>query len=234
MTNNNLEEQEKEEQKEGEIIYLRSYSKAIFFFPLFFTTIILWLLQYFLGASGKPVPYLGFVWILVFFINLITVSFNISSMKFFILILIVVIVISFSIFFTLPVILVEFYQKVERVGFSIGMNEDFYMVITIILGSILLVTLIIPRFNYWRLERNEFYHKKGIFVTADRYPIKSLQFEKKIPDILEFFMLGAGSITLIIGNTKTAHLNTIVRIDNKAERIDSLLSEFEVEVEPDK
>jgi hypothetical protein len=108
------------------------------------------------------------------------------------------------------------------------------MVITIILVIILLITLIAPRFDYWRLERNELYHRKGVFVTAERYPTKRLQIQKKIPDILEFLTLGAGSITLIIDESRIEHLDTILRINKKSERIDGLLSHLEVELETNK
>ena len=234
MANENLEKQAKEEKKEGEVIYLRSYSKVIFFFPLFFTNIILWILQYFLGESGKPVPWLGFVWVLVFLINLIVVGFDISSTKFFIIILVVVVVIVLSIFISLPAFLATFAHDIGIVEFNIGMNEDFYFVITVVLGITLLIALITPRFNYWKMERNELYHRKGIFVEADRFPTKGLRYVKKIPDVLEFFLLGAGSITLLLGKNDSEHLSTIIRIDNKSRRIDSLLSEIEVELEPDK
>ncbi|MFW9943213.1 MAG: hypothetical protein ACFFFT_19405 [Candidatus Thorarchaeota archaeon] len=232
MENINLERQAQEEKKEGEIIYLRTYSKAIFLFPLFITNIILWILQYALGTAGKPVPWLGFIWTLIFFINLLTIAFDISSTKFLIIILIFVIASLLIIFLILPPILHVFYEKVERVEFNIGMNEDFYLVMTLILGIILLITVITPRFNYWKLERNELYHKKGIFVEADRYPTRGLRYKKQIPDIFEFFILGAGSITLLLGKDIIEHLNTIPRINHKANKMDSLLSELEVEVEP--
>ena len=114
------------------------------------------------------------------------------------------------------------------------MNVDFYFVMTVVIGILLLIALIAPRFNYWRLERNELYHRKGIFVEAERFPTKGLRLKKKIPDVLEFFFLGAGSLTLLLGNDETEHLSTILRIDNKSRRIDALLSEIEVELEPDK
>jgi len=233
MSHKNLEEQAEEEKEEGEVIYLRSYSKAIFLFPLFITSIILWLLQYFLGTSGNPLPWLGFTWTLVFFINIIAIAFDISATKFFIIILIVIIVIVLLIFLVLPSTLYTIFHDVDYIEFNIGMSKNFYMVMTIILGIILLVTLIIPLFNYWKLERNEITHRKGIFVEADRYPTKSLRYKKKIPDVIEFFLMGAGSITLFLGRNDTEHLKTILAINNKARRIDSLLSEFEVEVEPD-
>lgn len=234
MGDNNLKKQVKEEKKEGEIIYLRNYSKAIFFFPLFITNIILWILQHFLGESGNPVPWLGFIWTLVFFINLLTIAFDISSTKFLIILLIFVIVILLVIFLIIPPTLKVFYEQVQFVEFNIGMNEDFYLVMTFVLGIVLLITLITPQFNYWKLERNELYHKKGIFVEADRYSTRGLRYKKKIPDILEFFILGAGSITFLLGGDNAEHLNTIPRINHIAKKIDFLLSDLEVEIESDK
>ena len=233
MGDNNLKKHFKEEKKEGEVIYLRTYSKAIFLFPLFITNIILWILQYFLGGSGNPVPWLGFIWILVFFINLLTIVFDISSTKFLIILLIFVVVILLVVFLILPPTLKVFYEKVQFVEFNIGMNEDFYLVMTFVLGIILLITMITPQFNYWKLERNELYHKKGIFVEADRYSTRGLRYKKIIPDILEFFILGAGSITFLLGEDNAEHLNTITRINHKAKKIDFLLSDLEVEIEPD-
>lgn len=227
-------QESKKEKEKGDVIYLRSYSKVIFFFPLFLVNIILWIIQYTWGGSGEPVPWLGFIWILVFFLNLISVAFDISSTKFFVIILVIVIFVVLSIFLSLPSVLNEFYQKVVLVEFNIGMSEDFYFVMTLVLGISLLIALIAPRFNYWKLERNELYHKRGIFVEASRYPTKGLRLRKKIPDVLEFFLLGAGSLTLILGNDETEHLNTIPRINSKENRIDSLLSEIEVEVEIEK
>jgi hypothetical protein len=235
MPSNNLEQQAKAEKKEGEVIYLRSYSKVIFLFPLFFTTIILWIIQYFFqNSSGDPVPWLGFVWTVVLFVNLITMAFDMSSTKFFVIVLIIAVLIILSIFLSLPAIINTFFQNVAVVEFNIGMSVDFYFVMTVVIGILLLIAIIAPRFNYWRLERNELYHRKGIFVEAERFPTKGLRLKKKIPDVLEFFFLGAGSLTLLLGNDETEHLSTILRIDNKSRRIDALLSEIEVEIEPEK
>ena len=234
MSSKTLKEQAKEEKKEGEVIYLRSYSKVIFLFPLFFTTIVLWIIQYFFSVSGAPVPWLGFVWTVVLFVNLLTMAFDMSSTKFFVIILIIAVLIVLSIFLSLPAIINTFFQNLVVVEFNIGMNVDFYFVMTVVIGILLLIALIAPRFNYWRLERNELYHRKGIFVEAERFPTKGLRLKKKIPDVLEFFFLGAGSLTLLLGNDETEHLSTILRIDHKSRRIDALLSEIEVELEPDK
>jgi magnesium-transporting ATPase (P-type) len=229
MLSNSLEEQAKEEKKKEEVIYLRNYSKVIFLFPLFITTIILWTIQYLFGASGAPVPWLGFVWTVVFFVNLLTMAFDMSSTKFFIIILIIAVLIVLSIFLSLPALINTFFENVAVVEFNIGMNIDFYFVITVVMGILLLIALIAPRFNYWKLERNELYHRKGIFVEADRYPTKGLRYKKKIPDVLEFFFLGAGSLTLLLGTDETEHLSTILRINNKLKNRYTHLFSFYIE-----
>ena len=67
------------------------------------------------------------------------------------------------------------------------MNYQFYLSTVVALAFIFLIAWIATRFDYWKLERNEVIHKKGIFVSAVRYPTKSLRIKKEIPDIFEFF-----------------------------------------------
>ena len=55
--------------------------------------------------------------------------------------------------------------------------------------------------------------------------------KKKIPDLIEFILLRAGSITLIIGGNEVAHLSTILNINKKSNKIDKLLSEMSVEID---
>jgi hypothetical protein len=61
--------------------------------------------------------------------------------------------------------------------------------------------------------------------------VQSLRLKKEIPDIFEFFLLGAGSITLYFGKDNSAHLKTILNINKKSKQIDALLSELEVDIE---
>ena len=213
------------------VIYLRNYSKAIFLYPLFFTSIILWIIEAFLGEAGKPLAGLGFIWTLVFFINLLAISFDFSSVKLVIIALIIVICILLVVFLVIPLTLAMIWEEFQNFEFNIGMTVEFYMIMTIILGVVLAFTLIGVRFDYWRLERNEIYHRRGIFVKAERYPTRGLRIKKEIPDLLEYFLLRAGTITLIYGENNIAHLNTILNISKKSKKIDKLLSEMEVEVE---
>ena len=106
------------------------------------------------------------------------------------------------------------------------------MVMSVILVFILGLVVISTRFDYYKVERNEIYHKKGIFSSAERFPVKSLRFKKEIPDVFEFFMLRAGSLKIMPGHQdEVMMLNTVLNINKKERQLDWLLSH--VSVEPD-
>jgi hypothetical protein len=220
-----MSDMKKSAQPVNEVV-LRSYPKVIFFYPLFFTSLVLWPIQYALGA---PAQWLGAFWMIVLFCNLFVIAFDFSSSKFFILILAIVILILVGIFFIYPVYAGPTLAEIE---FNLGITAQFYMTITIILAIVLLFVIIDAYFDYWKVERNEIYHKKGIFSAAERYPVKSLRLKKSIPDVFEFFILRAGTIVLMPGRAdEIIALPTVLNINKKAEQIDYLLSH--ISVEPD-
>lgn len=209
-------------------VTLRNYPKVIFFYPLFFTSLILWLLQLAITQGGTPIALFGFIWMIVFFINLVIIGFDFSSTKFFILLLIVIIFVLLFFFLVLPNITIEAIPLPRE--YNIEMTDQFYLVTTLLLGFILLIVIISTRFDYWIIERNEIYHKKGILADADRYPTGSLKLKKEITDVFEFFILKAGSLKLYVKGDDF-RLPTVLNINKKIEKINTLLSHLEVEIE---
>ena len=210
-------------------IFLRSYPKVIFYWPLLITSFILWIIQALLrsNATGNSVV-LGYAWFIVFFINIFVTAFDFSSTKFFVLILAIVIVLMIVIFLVLP----NFSVSLTGIEIDLGLPWQFYMVMTIILAFILGLVILSTRFEYYKIERNEIIHKKGIFSSAERFPVKSLRFKKEIPDVFEFFMLRAGSLTIMPGKAdEVMILPTVLNISKKEKQLDWLLSH--VSVEPD-
>lgn len=206
-------------------IYLRSYPKVIFFWPLLLVSFFWWIFQMF---DDEPIGWLGTAWMIVFFTNLFITAFDFSSTKFFVLILAIVIILLLVAFFVLPNVTVD----IDIGDFNLGLTEGFYLTTTIILAIILGFVVLSSRFDYWKLERNEIYHKAGIFSSAERFPVKSLRLKKEIPDVFEYFLLRAGSMTLLPGRAdEVIHLPTVLNIKKKEEQIDWLLSH--VSVEPD-
>lgn len=221
------EEKKKKEVKPVTEIILRSYPKVIFFYPLLFTSLILWPIQLVLGESAGW--WLGALWLMVFFVNLFVMAFDFGSAKFFILILLGVILFLAVIFYIVPTYGLP---NVADISFGLILPWQFYMgaflVLLFILGFVVFASL----FDYWKVERNEIYHKKGIFSAAERYPVKSLRLVKTIPDIFEYFVLRAGTIVLMPGRSdEVINLPTVLNVNKKAAQIDFLLSH--ISVEPD-
>jgi hypothetical protein len=219
---------EKKVQRPTEI-FLRSYPKVIFYWPLLLTSLILWLIQAIVyDKSENNLSALGYVWFIVFFVNIFVTAFDFSSTKFFVLILAIVIILLVVVFLVLP----NFTVASADIDVFLGLPWQFYMVMSIILAFILGIVVLSARFDYFKIERNEIYHKKGIFSSADRYPVKSLRFRKEIPDVFEFFLLRAGKITIMPGQAdEVMILPTVLNINKKEKQLDWLLSH--VSVEPD-
>lgn len=204
-------------------IKLRSYPKVIFFYPLLIASFILWILQW---IFVDPVAWFGNIWVIIFFVNLFIIAFDFSSTKFFLLLLAIVVV-ALVLIFLIP----GGFIPTPTIEFNLGLTTEFYFVATIILVFILGLVLLSAQFDYWKIERNEIYHKKGIFTSAERIPTKSLRIKKEIPDVFEFFALRAGSITLMPGHGDVIPLTTVLNVNKKAEQIDWLLSH--ISMEPD-
>ncbi|MEE9378239.1 MAG: hypothetical protein V3V33_09400 [Candidatus Lokiarchaeia archaeon] len=221
------QEENKKTNLEKDEIVLRSFPKAIFFSPLFVISIIFWIIQAFLPDLN---PWLGTIWLIIFFSNFFVTSLDFPSAKFLIIILGILIVVLLLIFLGL-------FPSLEKVGIigedlHLGLPPEFYMIMTIILGLILGLVVLTSRFDYYRIERNEIIHKKGIFSTnIERFPVRGLRIKKDIPDLFEYLMFRAGSLTLIIAKGSVVHLNTVLNINKKVERIDFLLSHLHVMME---
>jgi hypothetical protein len=209
-------------------ILIRSYPKVIFFWPLLFTSFILWIFELFNGTSLTPI--LGTVWFIVFFINIFVTAFDFSSTKFFVLILAIVVIILLVVFLVLPRVAGPILPGASQLDLSL--SPQFYLVMTLILLFILGIVIISTRFEYYKIERNEIIHKKGIFSSAERFPVKSLRFKKEIPDVFEFFLLRAGKFTIMPGKAdEVMILNTVLNINKVEKHLDWLLSH--VSVQPD-
>jgi len=206
-------------------VYLRSFSKIVFFYPLLILSFILWIIEF---ITASDIAWFGFLWIIMFFFNLFVISFDVSSSKFFILVLIISIITIIILFLIVPNVEISSNWISDA---NITMSTEFYLAVTIVLALVILLAFISAGIEYWKVERNEVYHKKGIFTSADRYPTKDLNLKKEIPDAFEFLLLGAGSVTLIFKGSLVFHIDTIPRINKRAKELDYLLSHMRVEID---
>ncbi|MHA1913624.1 MAG: hypothetical protein ACW986_05855 [Promethearchaeota archaeon] len=219
--------EQKKEVKHPTVVYLRSYPKVIFFWPLLLVSLILWGVQSLIGPEN-PNTVLGYIWFIVFFINIFVTAFDFSSTKFFVLVLAIVVIILLVVFLVVP----NFTVSTTQIEISLGLPYQFYMIMSLIFAFILGIVVISTRFEYFKIERNEIIHKKGVFSSAERFPVKSMRFKKEIPDVFEFFMLRAGKFTIMPGHAdEVMILPTVLNVNKKEKDLDWLLSH--VSVEPD-
>lgn len=207
-------------------VIIRDYPKIVFFYPLLFTSLILWIIQLFFL---EPVPILGLIWMIIFTCNVFVMAFDFNSTKFFVLVLVIIITVILLIFLVPWSSIMS--AEIDIIEFNIGITTYFYLIITVILGITLALVIFVNHFDYWKVERNEIYHKSGVFTSAERFPVQNLIFKKEIPDIFEYLALRSGTITLRPSKDKVIHLGTVLNIDKKAKQLDYLLSHMKVEVD---
>jgi hypothetical protein len=113
-------------------------------------------------------------------------------------------------------------------------NAGFYFVYFLIV-SVLLVLIYITRWlDYWEVLPNEILHHHGPLSDLGRYPTMNLKFDKEIPDVLEYTMLGAGRLVLHIPNVeRSLVLDNVLFINSKEEALKKLMSRLEVRVTTD-
>jgi len=208
-------------------IDVREYSKAVLLYPLFLYSLIGYIIMKIADPTNTNANgvggYVGFIWIMIFFTNLFVIAFNFPTAKFFILFLILVVVI-------LVVILLYIAGLIPLTNASalfdellkVYMNSTFYSTLSILLAIVLIFVLISARMKFIHIEENEVFIKHVMMGKEERYSTQSMKYMKEIPDIFEFLVLGAGSMTFTFGQNVTFTIDTIPMVNKIAEKIDMM------------
>jgi hypothetical protein len=113
-------------------------------------------------------------------------------------------------------------------------NRGFYVMVFVTLMVVFLIIYITRWLDYWEILPNEILHHHGPLSDLERYPTMNLKFDKEIPDVLEFMLLGAGRLVLHIPNVpKALVLDNVLFINRKEEVLKKVMSRLEVRVTTD-
>lgn len=113
-------------------------------------------------------------------------------------------------------------------------NKGFYLMVFVTLMIVFLIIYITRWLDYWEILPNEILHHHGPLSDLERYPTMNLKFDKEIPDVLEWAMLGSGRLVLHIPNvTKALVLDNVLFISAKERALKSVMSRLEVRVTTD-
>jgi hypothetical protein len=114
-------------------------------------------------------------------------------------------------------------------------NKGFYLMVFITLFLVFTVIYITRWLDYWEILPNEILHHHGPLSDLERYPTMNLKFDKEIPDVLEWALLGAGRLVLHVPNVnKAIVLDNVLFISQKEKALKNVMSRLEVRITTDK
>jgi hypothetical protein len=113
-------------------------------------------------------------------------------------------------------------------------NAEFYFMVALVLALIFVIIWASRWLDYWQILPNEILHHHGPLSDLERYPTMNLKFDKEIPDILEFMVLGAGRLVLhVTDERKSIVLDNVLFINSVERALKNLMSRMEVRVTTD-
>ena len=83
-------------------------------------------------------------------------------------------------------------------------NTGFYFMVFVTLMLVFAIIYVTRWLDYWEILPNEILHHHGPLSDLERYPTMNLKFDKEIPDVLEWVLLGAGRLVLHVPNVSKA------------------------------
>ncbi len=113
-------------------------------------------------------------------------------------------------------------------------NRGFYLMVFVTLMIVFAVIYVTRWLDYWEVLPNEILHHHGPLSDLERYPTMNLKFDKEIPDVLEWLMLGSGRLVLHVPNvSKALVLDNVLFITAKEEALKKVMSRLDVRVTTD-
>ena len=113
-------------------------------------------------------------------------------------------------------------------------NRGFYLMVFVTLFIVFAVIYVTRWLDYWEVLPNEILHHHGPLSDLERYPTMNLKFDKEIPDVLEWIMLGSGRLVLHVPNvSKALVLDNVLFITSKEEALKKVMSRLDVRITTD-
>ncbi len=110
-------------------------------------------------------------------------------------------------------------------------NAGFYLTYFIIVMIVLAVVYVTRWLDYWEILPNEILHHHGPLSDLERYSTLNLKFDKEVPDVLEYLLLGAGRLVLRVPDRDRAIiLENVLFISSKEETLKRLMSRLNVRI----
>ncbi|GIW87186.1 MAG: hypothetical protein KatS3mg108_1510 [Isosphaeraceae bacterium] len=181
----------------------------------------------------RPQNIAGMLFLTVFLLNLVILSIDFPRFTIIAVVLgavaVVFLALYLNVYFNILPPLVNLLENVYAVA-----NAQFYVLVATIILFILGLIWVTRYLDYWVILPNEILHNHGPFSDLERFPTMNLKFDKEIPDILEYALLGSGRLVLHVYGHPTAFvLDNVLWIDRKENELKQIMSRLEVRVTTD-
>jgi hypothetical protein len=204
-------------------VIVRPLPKVIFFYLTWIASLVFGIVS----STSSDVPrHLGTIWMLIFALNLVVISFDFSEMAGFALFALILMLVFAGLYFGFLGFVGKFIGNLDVV-----MNSSFYYTMFGLFTAIYLVVFVRSRFEYWEFRSNEVLHRTGVFGQIKRYSTEDLRWFKEIPDVVERLLLGAGRMVLTTPSERTPIIiENVIGIGSVDDRITELLGTKNVSV----
>ena len=217
-------------------ITVREYPKTVLFYPTLIVSLILGLATYLIpffildpGIRDSWLFTIAFIWFVLFFFNLLIVTFEFGKSIVVALTLILVILV------LVVIIVFNFYGYLFIINPStlrLFISTEAYLTFFILFLFVLFLAWIKTRMYYFRITPNEIIYKKGIMGDVERYGTTNVMVHKEIHDLFEFLLMRSGRLTITLPGRKTAIvLDNIPNINTVETKILQLLRRIEVDID---
>ncbi len=197
-------------------VVIHPMPKIVFFYLTWLASIACGVLR---ATSDVPPPHLGTIWLGIFTLNLLVISFEFSEATSIAVVLGIVAFVLAGLYFGFAAFVGRFVS-----GLRLDMNAEFYLAIATVFSVLYLVVWVRSRFDYWEFRHNEVLHRSGIFGEIKRYSTEDLRWFKEIPDVLERLLLGSGRMVLTTPREPTPMvIQHVLWIEKKDDRIAEML-----------
>lgn len=212
-------------------VVIRSYPKAVFFYPTFLTAIICAVIAYVKKEPPHEFSRLpGDIFFAVFAINILITAWDFSRTGFIAVVLLAIIAV-------LGIALIEVkFDFLRGVADMIGRiqlraHPHVYLMFAFIFGFLLFLSFVQSRLDYWEVHGNELLHVTGFVGNVERFPAPNLRFRKELPDVFEYALLRSGTLVLEPVQGERHALPNVININAIEKRIEALLSTIDVTIE---
>jgi hypothetical protein len=227
--------QDKTAEQAPEKIYLISYPKILFLYPVFVFSLLAAMWMSFsdqpLAPENVAAVIISTLFLGLLAVNLVILAFDFPRTT------------SLTLFFFIAALVMGFILLVRLRpevlpaltamlrGFHPLANATFYWTITAMLGVIFVAVFIVVRFDYWEVRPNELLHHHGFLANMERVYAPSLRLDKEIEDVFEYMLLRSGRLILHPSDDRRSIiLDNVPFINKKEEAITRMLGALQVEL----